>query len=312
MHSGHHAIFERFTRSAPFDDERCHHNFMGARIAHAFERDFNDVVSLADPDQFKGLKASGRSATYDADPTYPDRNSEDYFEWVDLLTAIDRAVGSFSMIELGAGYGRWIANAAAALRRHQGAPLSAHLVGVEASQARFDLMATNCALNEIPDMGVERIRAACTPDGRPVFMGVNDDYGSAVVTDEKVLALFDGAPTDQIMVEDEVGKKFQIEKVPGLRLTELIRGPVDFIDFDIQGAEVDVVPSAIETLNAFVKLAHVGTHSFAADARVAATFHLHGWRPLHMFPSGSLNQTPYGAFQFIDGIQSWENPRLLG
>lgn len=306
----HHGIFERFERTHPFDDERYHHNFMGARISHGFERDFNDVIALPNPEQFKDLKSSGRSAAYDVDPTYPEQQSEDYFEWIDLLTAIDRAKGAFSMIEIGAGYGRWIANAAAALRRHKGVPLMARLVGVEASRARFDLMVANCAINEIPASGVELIRAACTTDGRPMFMGVSDDYGSAVVDDPKVLALFDGVSTEQVWVEDDSGKRFQIEKMPGVRLSDLLSEQVDFIDLDIQGAETDLIPEAIDALNKFAKLVHVGTHSAAADSVGAATFHIHGWRPRWKFPAALFNQTPFGAFRFIDGIQSWENPRL--
>ncbi len=304
-------IFDRFERTAPFDDDRSHHNFMGARIAHAFERDFNEVVALPNSEQFRGIKSSGRSAAYDTDPTYPDQLSEDYFEWIDLLTAIDRARGTFSMIEFGAGYGRWIANAAAALRRHKGTPLTAHLVGVEASRSRFDLMVLNCAMNDMPPTGVDMIRAACTPDGRPMFMGVSDDYGSAVVDDPKVLALFNGVPVEQLWVEDDTGKKFLIEKMPGIRVQDLLREPVDFIDFDIQGAETEVIPAAIDALDEFAKLVHVGTHSATADAVAAATFHLHDWRPRWMFPAAMFNQTPFGAFRFIDGIQSWENPRFL-
>jgi hypothetical protein len=117
---GHHLIFDRFERTRPFSDERFHHNFMGARIAHEFERDLIEVVPSFDHALASGLKASGRSVVYDDDPTFPCKNSEDYFEWIDLLTAIDRAGTQFTMIELGAGYGRWIANAAAAMRRRRG------------------------------------------------------------------------------------------------------------------------------------------------------------------------------------------------
>lgn len=308
---GHHSIFDRFERTRPFDDASHHVNFMGARIAHGFERDLRDAVPSIDPKLSDGLKASGRSIAHDDDPTFPYRNSEDYFEWIDLLTAIDRADTRFAMIELGAGYGRWIANAAAALkRRKKHGTLRQTLVALEASSDRFAMMVRNCADNGLPAEDVRLIRAACTPDGSPVFMACNDDYGAGVVTDERVTAMFDQAGSDRISVQDQNGRVVQIEKVPAVRLDDLLVETTDFIDIDIQGAELDVIFAGIDAMDRFVKMAHVGTHSVLIDARLSHLFHLHGWRPRRMFSCGMVNRTPYGEFTFLDGIQSWENPRF--
>jgi FkbM family methyltransferase len=308
---GHHLIFDRFERTRPFSDERFHYNFMGARIAHEFERDLIDVVPGFDRALASGLKASGRSVIYDDDPTFPSKNSEDYFEWIDLLTAIDRAGAQFTMIELGAGYGRWIANAAAAQRRRKNKSVSRlTLIALEASKARYELMGRNCVHNEIPAADCKLMRAACTCDGRPVFMVCNDDYGTGIAWNADAMKAFELAQSDVITARDERGWSFQVERVPAVRLDELLTEPVDFIDFDIQGAELDVIFAAIDAMDACVKMAHVGTHSLQVDARLSHIFHLHGWRPRRIFTCGSVNQTPYGTFQFIDGIQSWENPRF--
>ena len=56
----------------------------------------------------------GRSA-------YPSFN-EEYFEWVDVLEAVVARAGMFTMLELGAGWGRWLANAAAAELDSAGCP----------------------------------------------------------------------------------------------------------------------------------------------------------------------------------------------
>jgi hypothetical protein len=79
---------------------------------------------------------------------------------------------------------------------------------------------------------------------------------------------------------------------------------------DIQGAELDVISACIDKLDRFVKMIHIGTHSLPIEARLMHLFHVHGWRPRYIFSCWELNQTPYGAFRFIDGIQSWENPAL--
>jgi FkbM family methyltransferase len=280
----HHPIFRCFGRDIPRSNDHFSHNFMGASIAHDFERDLTDK-----------LKSSGRSSTTDSDPTYPDRNSEDYFEWIDLLTAVDRATDRFTMIEVGAGYGRWIANAAAALRRHTRCrDLPQKLIGIEASGRRFEMMERNCDDNGIGLSERQLIHAACTPTDKPsALLPLNDDYGASLIPDSAIA----------------VGGL--VEETPTIRLESLLTEPVDFIDMDIQGAEYGVIRAAIEKLDAFVKMIHVGTHHPTIDARLAAIFHGHGWRPRHIFTNRAINQTPYGEFQFIDGISSWENPRFL-
>lgn len=309
--TAHHAIFEAFDLTVPFDDETHHVNFIGARIAHEFERDLSAHNPRLDPKLAAGLKASGRSSRYDRDPTYPLRESEDYFEWIDLLTAIDRAEAGFTMIEIGAGYGRWIANAAAALARHKPRkPLATRLVAAEASKGRFDMMVRNCADNKIPDSEVELHRAACTPDGNPVFMIVNNNYGESVWFDPRIEGEFAARGADILPFTNDSGQQFVIERMPGMKLESLVTAPVDFIDMDIQGAEMQAVPAAIDTLDRFVKLIHIGTHSTQIDDTLATIFRKHGWRARHLFSCNSKNETPYGTFAFIDGIQSWENPRF--
>ena len=73
----------------------------------------------------------------------------------------------------------------------------------------------------------------------------------------------------------------------GCRLTE----PIDFLDIDIQGAELDVVFSCIDAIDELVKLAHIGTHSAQVDARLSHIFHLHGWKPRRIFSCAAVNQT---------------------
>ncbi len=308
--NGHHVVFDRFERTPPRSDDRYDTNFMGACIAHEFERDLLESNPGFDKATAKGLKASGRSAIYDDDPTFPYKNSEDYFEWVDLLTAIDRADTQFKMIEIGAGYGRWLANAAAAVKRHKTKRLRAKLIGLESDQARFAMMMRNCENNGILPSDVELIRAACTPDGNTAFMHVGEAYGNNAWYEANVAAQFAAKKVDRLQIEDRFGRRFTVDTMPAIRLASLLQEPVDFIDMDIQGAELDVIAPCMEVLDASVKIIHIGTHSLAIDSRIAQLFHLHGWRPRRMFSCGAVNQTPYGAFQFIDGIQSWENPRF--
>lgn len=69
-------------------------------------------------------------------PTYPPFD-EEYFEWIDLLEAVAAAKDRFTMLELGAGFGRWTARAAAAAKQRD---LSYSLIAVEAEPTHFDWM----------------------------------------------------------------------------------------------------------------------------------------------------------------------------
>ena len=61
--------------------------------------------------------------------------NEDYFEWITLPEAVVEAQASFTLVELGAGWGKWLVNGVAALRAH--GPLPYHIVGVESEPTHF-------------------------------------------------------------------------------------------------------------------------------------------------------------------------------
>jgi hypothetical protein len=62
---------------------------------------------------------------------------EDYFEWIDLLESVIAARGSYTMIELGAGMGRWSVRAALAARQFK-PRMPFRLIAVEADPVHFD------------------------------------------------------------------------------------------------------------------------------------------------------------------------------
>ena len=76
------------------DDFDC--DFLGVRTRRAF---------------YSGMMGDSLPAPREPYPRF----DEEYFEWVDILEAVDQAAETFVMIELGAGYGRWCARAAAAV-----------------------------------------------------------------------------------------------------------------------------------------------------------------------------------------------------
>src|SRR6185369_4635117 len=104
MSSDNHPVFSKFTPMPYFYD------FLGIRTRTSFFDTSNGV----EPQAITLL--------------YPPPVDEEYFEWCDVLEAVIASDKTFTMIELGAGYGRWLVRGAIALRQIKNIPCQ--LVGV--------------------------------------------------------------------------------------------------------------------------------------------------------------------------------------
>jgi hypothetical protein len=101
-------------------------------------------------------------------------------------------------------------------------------------------------------------------------------------------------------------------KVPVQTLSPMLERfeVIDLVDFDVQGAELDVIAESTAALTARVRRLHIGTHSRKIDANLPRILAPAGWRCLQSYPCLRWNRTPYGWLYFNDGVQSWVNPRL--
>ncbi len=212
---------------------------------------------------------------------------EEYFEWLDLLHAVTRAKQHFTMLELGAGWGRWLTNAAFALRESSGLPYT--LVGVEAEPTHFAWMEEHLRENGVDLDRCRLIQAAVTErDGEVGFRTGNPAswYGQSI------------------------GGSTRVKAVSLATLLEPLEG-VDLITLDVQGAELRVMRAGAGPLNEKVKCVHIGTHSEKIEAGLRSLFRRLGWENLHDFPAGQSASTEWGSIHFEDGVQAWLNPRWL-
>ena len=83
---------------------------------------------------------------------------EEYFQWVDLVEAVSLAQGRFTMMELGAGFGRWLVNAAAVLQMMNGNPY--RLIGVEAEPTHYQWLKKHIQDNDLDANSCELIQGA--------------------------------------------------------------------------------------------------------------------------------------------------------
>jgi FkbM family methyltransferase len=225
------------------------------------------------------------------------------FEWMALFDAVAEATGRLTMLELGAGFGRWTVRAAAATRLYR-PDLSFRLVAVEAEPTHFRWLEQHTADNDIERRSgagsCELINAAVSSqNGREDFY-VGDSaawYGQALVRPENVGA------TASVLPVRTVSLSVLLERLDH----------VDLIDVDIQGAELEVLAEAAASLQR-VRRIYVETHSGTIDERLPSVLEAAPgeWSLLAAMPLGARRPTPLGEARFHQGgAQLWRNDKCV-
>lgn len=224
---------------------------------------------------------------------------EQMFEWITIVETILAAEDYYVMVDLGAGYGRWLVNAALLARRFKRVPF---VIGVEAEDTHFCWMKEHLNDNQIAPVEQQLIHAPITGQRRDVPFTIghaNDWYGQAVLPSADTG--FGHWPNAHV------------EMRPSIILQDVIGDTpvVDLLDLDIQGMEAEVVSSSIELIERRVKRIHIGTHSRQIEDTLRKVMTAAGWEPRFDYPCGTSNHpTPAGPVDFGDGVQSWINPNF--
>ena len=241
--------------------------------------------------------------------------AEVYLEWLDLLEAVTTAEGQFTIVELGAGWGKWMVNAVATLRQYDGRPYK--LIGVEPEPDHFAWMLLHFRDNGINPNDHCLIQAAVADhDGWVWFyIGRPDEwYGQAIAPppDPGPGRLSKSLLKRRSFVNEGMVGGERVKRVKAVSLNTLLKplNKVDLIDLDVQGAELTVLQAAAERVDQKVRRVHIGTHSAEIEAGLRSLFHDLGWEKLHDYPCQSESATPWGTIEFQDGVQSWVNPKV--
>jgi FkbM family methyltransferase len=274
-----HAVFRRFDRYAGGAVPGFNLNFIGQRSNPTFDGQDLSKASSAD---------------------YP-QVSDESFEWIAVLEAVLEAQKTFTMFELGAGYGRWLVAAVCAARQ-QRPDLSFKLVGVEPEPTHFRFLHQHFLDNGLDPKDHQLIEAAVNATGETVHFIVGHPeewYGQAIVPEGFIMQAYPTARTTQ---------------VSAVKLVDLLESHsyVDLIDMDIQGAELGVVLSSIDAMTAKARRAYISTHSPDIHSKLAHTFTAAGWTLVEIYGwTGDKEETQFGPITFSDGIQYWLNPHVL-
>lgn len=234
----------------------------------------------------------------------------DALEWLGTLRAVLEARGSFTILELGAGWGPWCAVAHRGARMRGISKIS--VVAVEGEAGHVGFIHEHFRTNGVPAEAARVLHGVAGPrDGFAEFprhRWANTDYGGA--------AAFGEAPGERVGLDYFVGLRgenlAEIERLPCHSLATLLapHDRVDLVHCDVQGAEEEVFAAGLEAANAKVRRVVVGTHSFALDRALAALFAGAGWACEGIFACEMREERAGRAVTVKDGCQVWRNPRL--
>jgi FkbM family methyltransferase len=300
----HHPVFERFTPWRGRVEPGWGVNFLGVRTRTGF------TGGLGSGDLPAETHEGEAGVSELVETSYPGFG-EEYFEWIDVLEAVVDADQVFTMVELGAGWGRWLINAAAAARQRG---LRVSLIAVEAEPTHFGWMHQHFHDNAVDPESHRLIEAPVAGTDARVRFHIGDPsswYGQAIdpnqprAEDQSLLE-----KTRSLLGRRKSWLERQIVEMRAVTLpvilSELDR--VDLIDLDVQGVEAEVLEAAERALAEKVKRVHIGTHSEENEQRCRALFARLGWENLNDYASGATAETPWGSISFQDGVQSWRNP----
>ena len=275
-----HPVFEKFSPYSGPVPEGCQTDYMGTRTRCEFVAD----------------AAPSPSEVQMACPPV----DEEYFEWIDILESVARARDSYTMMELGAGYGRWAVRAAAAVRQR----------GIQNviwwPWKRSRCISNGCSNTSAKTAWTRRNTRWCRPWSAIVPVrrfSVSECRRAAKIAPTNGMAsciprshdkprnkgqeFYEGIP----VIELKSGWK-SIE-VPAVTLASLLRDldRVDLIDMDVQGEELKIIRSAIDDLDHKVCRLHIGTHAHHLEKGLKRALGSHGWICHFDYPCQSKTET---------------------
>lgn len=224
------------------------------------------------------------------------------FEWAAALRAVELAGSSFTVVELGAGWGCWMVNTAYAAKRLGKDVLA---IGVEGDEGHVAYIGQHAPANGLQqdEFRAERC-VAWNENGYAVFPR-SSDSASAYGQEPRFFADRSGA-------DEFVSKDPQAFDVLRAKTLETLCPDVDRIDLlhiDVQGGEADVIRSALEFLNSRVAYIVVGTHGRDLEGAIVATLQAENW-VLEIEEPCTLPLPLQSNILYADGLQGWRNSRL--
>lgn len=261
-------------------------NFLGVKIAPKF---FPTILE-------------GRGGEVEPVPI-PANWHADIAEWGATLRSVDLAGPTYTMMELGCGWGCWMSNTGVAARR---SGRDVHLIGIEGDEGHIDFAHEAMATNGFtPEQYTLHRGIAAADEGVALFPRVDEagvDWGLEPVFD---------ATEEQ---RAEAVAKGSHEELPMVSMKRAIgdHERIDLLHVDIQGGEADLIAGCLPLLEEKVAYLMIGTHSKQIEGDLFSTLLGSGDWLLEIERPAILALThDHGPVVRVDGVQGWRNLRLL-
>lgn len=259
----------------------------------------NFLGTVVDP-VYLGDTLRGRSGLVEGEPI-PGNWHACVAEWGACLRALHLARKTFTVIELGCGWGCWLNNMAVAARN---VGMQYELVGVEGDTDHLAFARKTFQENGMP---LEKVALhtgiAAAEDGFALFprqqhkgvsWGLQPVFGA---TESQRLAAVQSATHDEL---------------PMLSLDRVIgsRPRVDLLHIDIQGGELALLAGSLPILAEKVAYIFVATHSRSIEKSIHRVMSGDQWI-LEIERPAICTMRMTGPRLKIDGVMGWRNTRLL-
>jgi hypothetical protein len=259
-------------------------NFLGVRI---------------DP-KFLPSILNGRDGEVEGIPI-PANWHADIAEWAAALRAVDLARETFTIAELGCGWGCWMNNTGVAARA---AGLDVQLIGVEGDEGHVDFAREACAINGFAPEQVMLYHGIATASTGTALFPRQDVAGE----EWGLEPLFEATEEER----EAAIQSGEFDELPTISLADLISEgtKLDLLHVDIQGGEADLFESSRPVLDERVAYVLVGTHSRQIEGRLFTELLRANWR-LEIERPAIINLGHGGPTVTVDGVQGWRNLALV-
>lgn len=236
-------------------------------------------------------------------------------EYAAVALAFEAARGqsTFTVAELGAGFGPWVTLCGLTARRLGFQQV--RLAAFEADTGRYTQLRRHLACNGLVPVDA----AAQGSDGSMTWRLFN---AAAWWQDGHVWWPADSDPRDAGMRaeasgyarHDYRGQAQRLTEIPALDVaTALAAWPViDLLHIDVQGSEAELVPHLLPFLSARVRSMFIGTHSRKIEGDLMALLYDNGWNLLREKPcrfNPTQGDVSLDGRTTSDGAQYWVNRR---
>jgi len=231
----------------------------------------------------------------------PNNWHADLAEWGAALHAVDLSGPTFTMIELGCGWGCWMLNTGTAARRTGRA---VHVIGVEGDAGHIAFAQAGLAENGFAEGESTLVTGIAAGQSGVALFPLQETAGESWGL-EPVLGA-DEVRTQELMATG------RYSALPMISLAELAapHARIDLLHIDIQGGEADLVEACLDILSARFAYVLIGTHSRQIEGRLFDLMIDAGWE-LDMERPAFLDISHPTPIVTVDGVQGWKNPRLF-